>query len=305
MKTYLFPILLLVLSLGAADAVKNLQPIPDWKPLTEAEERVIVHKGTERPYTGKLLHNTAEGTYVCKRCGTPLYRSGDKFDSHCGWPSFDDEIEGAVKRVSDKDGYRTEILCANCGAHLGHVFEGEGLTPKNVRHCVNSISMEFVPAQKHAYFAGGCFWGVEYYLEKLPGVKSVVSGYMGGHKANPTYKDVSRGDSGHLETVDVTYDPMQIDYETLAKAFFEIHDPTQKGRQGPDVGSQYESAIFVNDATEKRIIEKLIGQLEQNGYDVQTRILEAQAFYAAEAYHQDYYKRKGKLPYCHGYIKRF
>ncbi len=116
-----------------------------YKKLTTKEESIIVHKGTERPFTGKYYAFWERGTYVCKRCGAPLYRSESKFEAGCGWPSFDDEIRGAVKRVPDADGVRTEITCANCGAHLGHVFTGEGLTKKNVRHCVNSISMDFIP----------------------------------------------------------------------------------------------------------------------------------------------------------------
>lgn len=117
----------------------------NFNPLTPQEEYVIVHKGTDRPFTGDYYDKKDEGTYTCRRCSTPLYHSSDKFDSHCGWPSFDDEIEGAVIRVLDKDGMRTEIICSNCKGHLGHVFLGEGFTRKETRHCVNTSSLLFVP----------------------------------------------------------------------------------------------------------------------------------------------------------------
>ena len=156
-----------------------------------------------------------------------------------------------------------------------------------------------------AYFAGGCFWGVEHYLEGLPGVIDVESGYMGGHVESPTYEEVSSQTSGHLETVKVRYDPARVSYEAVAKLFFEIHDPTQADGQGPDIGPEYRSAVFYNDATEKKIAESLIDRLEQRGYAVVTLLEPAQQFWTAEAYHQNYYAKTGKQPYCHVRVDRF
>ena len=281
-----------------------------FKQLTPDEERVIVQKGTEAPYTGKYEKFTENGTYACKRCGTPLYRSTDKFDAHCGWPAFDDEIPGAVKRIPDADGMRTEIECAACGAHLGHVFSGEGLTAKDTRHCVNSISLEFVPAGQTAatdtaIFAGGCFWGVEYYMQKIKGVITTEVGYTGGKTEKPTYKEVCAGNTGHYEAIEVVFDPKQTNYESVAKMFFETHDPTQWNHQGPDWGEQYRSAVFYRNEEQKEIAGKLIGRLKEKGFKVVTELIPAKTFWKAEDYHQDYYDHKGTTPYCHGYVKRF
>ena len=320
---------LVTLSLGALFAGSETSTGKDkmekgkYNPLTPQEEAVIINKGTESPFTGKYYKYAEDGTYLCKRCGAKLFESGDKFDAGCGWPSFDDAIPGAVKEQTDADGRRTEIVCANCGAHLGHVFRGEGFTDKDTRHCVNSISLSFAPAgaeatapinammtsarvdTSRAYFAGGCFWGTEYFLQQEPGVISTSVGYMGGHTDQPTYKTVCDGHTGHAETVEVLFDPSQTSYEKLARLFFEIHDPTQYNRQGPDMGDQYRSAVFYVDDNQKMVTEKLINELKENGYKVVTQVAHADKFWPAEDYHQDYYAKSGHLPYCHVPTKRF
>lgn len=276
------------------------------KPLNDLEKKVIEGKGTEAPFTGKYYKFKEKGTYNCRKCGAVLYRSSDKFESECGWPSFDDEIPGAVTRKPDTDGMRTEITCANCGGHLGHVFTGERLTKKNIRHCVNSVSLEFVPEKREtAIFAGGCFWGVEHLLRQVKGVLSVESGYTGGKTSNPTYEEICSGETGHAEAVEVVFDANQVSYEKVAKYFFEIHDPTQTDRQGPDIGTQYRSEIFYTSEEQKSSATKLINLLKSKGYKVATKVTKAAKFYPAEKYHQDYYLKKGTQPYCHSYIKRF
>ncbi len=278
--------------------------------LSKEEERVIINKGTEMPFTGEYTDEFGKGTYICKQCNTPLYKSDSKFHSGCGWPSFDDEIKGAVTKVPDADGRRVEIICTACHGHLGHVFYGEGLTDKDTRHCVNSISMIFVPDKvqtktNKAIFAGGCFWGVEYYFQHAKGVISTQVGYIGGYKENPTYKEVCSHTTGHVEALEVTFDPSKTSYEELTKLFFEIHDPTQANGQGNDIGPQYLSEIFYFDDAQKATAEKLISLLQLKGFKVATQLKKATKFWPAEDYHQQYYEKEGGTPYCHRRVSRF
>jgi peptide methionine sulfoxide reductase msrA/msrB len=293
-------------ALAQEEAVTN-----KWRKLTPQEERIIVYKDTERPSSGRFDNFKETGIYVCRRCGAALYRSDDKFDAGCGWPSFDAEIRGAVKRLPDADGKRTEVECANCSAHLGHVFTGEHLTARDTRHCINSISMDFVPQAQisnhfaRTIFAGGCFWGVQYYLEKAPGVISTTVGYTGGHTEHPSYEQVCTHKTGHAESIEVVYDPIRTSFEKLARLFFEIHDPTQLDHQGPDMGSQYRSEIFYVNDEQKQTAEKLIGELKKKGWNVVTLLAPASTFWPAELYHQDYYQHNGEQPYCHRPVPRF
>lgn len=271
---------------------------------------VVSGKGTEKPFSGDYDQFGEEGTYVCRQCGLALYRSHSKFHSGCGWPSFDEEIDQHVKRQMDSDGRRTEILCARCDAHLGHVFHGEGMTAKNTRHCVNSLSLDFVSDlevndTEEAIFAAGCFWGVEYYFKKLAGVLKVEVGYSGGHVAYPTYQAVCEGSTGHYEVVRVVYDKDKINDEAICQYFFEIHDFTQHDGQGPDIGEQYLSVIFYYDNEQRLMAAKLIEQLKQRGFHVATTLQPVAVFWKAEEYHQDYYAKTGKTPYCHTYQKIF
>ena len=158
---------------------------------------------------------------------------------------------------------------------------------------------------KKTYFAGGCFWGVEYYFQKLEGVISTTVGYMGGHTENPTYEDVCSHKTGHAETMEVVFDNSKVTYEELAKLFFEIHDPTQINRQGPDIGDQYRSAVFYTDGDQKKTAEKLIRKLIQKGFKVVTEVTKAGIFWPAENYHQEYYAKNGHQSYCHFRVKRF
>ncbi len=271
---------------------------------------VIRDKGTEHPFTGVYTDNVVAGTYLCRQCGLALFRSHTKFHSSCGWPSFDEEIKGSVAQHLDADGMRAEIVCARCHAHLGHVFQGEGFTEKNTRHCVNSVSLDFVADLKvidteEAIFAAGCFWGVEYLFKNLSGVVKTEVGYSGGLKSYPTYKEICAGDTGHFEVIRVVYDTAKLSYMDVVKYFFEIHDPTQSDGQGPDIGLQYLSVIFYFNDKQKQIADKLIQLLISKNISIATQLLPVTIFWPAEEYHQDYYTKVNKIPYCHRYQKRF
>lgn len=278
--------------------------------LTPAAKRIICNKATEYPNSGEYNTVAKQGSYLCRRCGLALFRASSQFNSGCGWPSFDDDIVQAVKQIPDRDGQRTEILCERCEAHLGHVFIGEFITHKNLRHCVNSASIDFVPDSQvldteEAIVAGGCFWGVEYFLKLLPGVLKVESGYCGGSLLNPDYDQVCSGKTGHYEAVRIVYDRSKTNYHEVIKRFFEIHDPTQRSGQGPDIGSQYKSAVFYYNEEQRQVAEQLIQILRKKGYNVATQLLEMQTFWPAEDYHQNYYGKHQKAPYCHRPEPRF
>lgn len=284
------------------------------KKLSPEAYRITQSADTERPFCGTLLANKNEGLYACVVCGLPLFSSEHKFDSGTGWPSFWREFDPEhVARRTDASGgmTRVEINCARCGAHLGHVFE-DGPPPSGERHCLNSASLAFhekgkpLPAElqpqvETAYFAGGCFWGLEHYFQLGPGVIDAESGYMQGQADNPTYREVCTDTTGHAETVKVVFDPRRISYRRLLEAFFKMHDPTQVDRQGPDEGKQYRSGIWFVSNEQKNQAETYIRELAATerfgGRKIVTQVEPARQFWPAEAYHQDYISKTGRA--CH------
>jgi peptide methionine sulfoxide reductase msrA/msrB len=292
---------------------KQQQGIPmtnKYAALTPEVFNIIKNKHTEKPFSNKYNEQKIDGTYLCRGCGNALFRADNQFHSGCGWPSFDDEIKNAIKRVIDADGRRTEIVCANCDAHLGHVFLGEQLTSKNLRHCVNSLAIEFVPNSSvlrtdEAIVAGGCFWGVEYLFQQLPGVLSTEVGYIGGTTAHPTYEQVCSHTTGHVEALRIVFDTAQLTYKKVIQYFFEIHDPTQANGQGPDHGSQYLSRIYYFNDAQKEMADTVKKELITKGLDVVTEIKPVSTFWPAENYHQQYYEKNKHVPYCHRWTKRF
>lgn len=181
-----------------------------------------------------------------------------------------------------------------------------GTVDLNAQTMKKEVTIKEKPVQTEtAIFAGGCFWGVEHLMQKQKGVISVESGYIGGSVKSPTYKEICTGKTGHAEAVKIVFDPRIVSYETLAKLFFEIHDPTQANGQGPDIGPQYRSEVFYTNDNQKKTAEALIEKLKVKGYKVVTKVTKATAFWPAEDYHQDYYQRKGTQPYCHKYTPKF
>lgn len=278
--------------------------------LTDEERKVILNDGTEPAFCGNLVDNKKQGVYLCRLCELPLFASDSKFTSGTGWPSFFQPVDEAhIDQHKDLSFgmVRIEIECARCGGHLGHVFP-DGPKPTGLRFCVNSASLSFVedgeelpdgakPDLKSAYFAGGCFWGVEDALQQIPGVLSAVSGYQGGTVENPGYKEVCTGRTGHAESVRVIFDPSEVSYRELLEWFFKIHNPTQGNRQGPDVGTQYRSAVFAADDEQKREAEEYVERLAASGKygdrRITTQISDMMPFYEAEEVHQDYHLKHG------------
>ncbi len=285
----------------------------EWKKeLTEDQYYVLRQQGTEAAFSGELLMNKEKGVYKCAACGNELFTDDMKFDSHCGWPSFDKEIKGG--KIITKEDYshgmrRTEIECAKCGGHLGHLFD-DGPTETGMRYCVNSLSLEFVSqkelkteAQKMdtITLGGGCYWCVEAVYEMLEGVVKVESGFSGGTVNDPSYKQVCTGTTGHAEVVQIVYDNTKTSLDEILKVFFTVHDPTTLNRQGADAGTQYRSVIFYRNEDQKKTAMSIIEALQKEkvySNPIVTQVDAFKKFYIAEDYHQDYYSANKEEPYC-------
>jgi peptide methionine sulfoxide reductase msrA/msrB len=261
--------------------------------LTFEEKHILKDKGTEAPFTGEYNEHFEAGIFICRACDNRLYESNTKFNSGCGWPSFDDEIEGAITHYEDLSGgrVRTEICCKKCDGHLGHVFVGEQITTKDTRHCVNSLSIRFKSYSKlqRATFGAGCFWSVEKLFKATEGVYLTSVGYMGGDTDNPTYKEVCTGTTNHVEVVDLYFDSEKVSYSTLLNLFWANHNPTTLNRQGFDNGTQYRSIVFYHNEQQLIEVEQSIKEQQENWEDkIVTQVIDSSTFYRAEEYHQNY-----------------
>jgi len=286
----------------------------EWqRQLSPDQYYVLRQKGTEKPFTGKLLLNKEKGIYKCGACGNELFTDDMKFDSECGWPSFDKEITGGkIKTVEDnsKGMHRTEIICSRCGSHLGHLFN-DGPTKTGLRYCVNSLSLEFVGANSQKKIitntidtitlGGGCYWCVEAIYQQLDGVIKAESGFSGGQIANPSYEEVSTGKTGYAEVVQITYDKTKSSLEEILKVFFSVHDPTTVNRQGEDVGTQYRSVIFYRNQQQQQLAHDIIQALDKEhiyNNPIVTEEVAFNRFYKAADNHQNYYNKNKQKSYC-------
>jgi peptide methionine sulfoxide reductase msrA/msrB len=289
----------------------------EWKKVLTPEQFYIMRReGTEHPFSGDYHPKNEPGIFRCAACGLSLYDGATEFHSGTGWPSFYQPIaKNHVIEKTDADGMRTEVECARCGGHLGHVFN-DGPQPTGLRYCMNSPALKFISdasvAEKtatnasekklqKATFGAGCFWSMEAIYSQLKGVTKVEPGYAGGTAPNPTYEQVGSGQTGYAETIDVTFDPKVISYRELLDVLFTVHDPTTLNRQGADVGTQYRSVIFYHDDAQKSEAENFIKQLSAEKVfadPIVTQVQPFKGFYRAEDYHLNYYSKNPNQGYC-------